>query len=188
MKKRILIFTFLIAALFCLGACGSNNGNNNGDDNNGVTFEISDSVFTSFTAEDFDGNTVDESLFNGYKVTMIYVWGSFCHFCLEELPVISQLNAENGDKGFQAVGIPMTNDRQIPASPYIEQMIEDSQANFRHLKISDSIRSFIDKIFYVPYVIFVNNEGYQIGDAYVEELKIKEEWQTIINDMLEFCK
>ena len=51
-------------------------------------------VFEDFTAQDLDGNTVDESIFADYEVTMVNLWGTFCGPCLQEMPDLGEISDE----------------------------------------------------------------------------------------------
>lgn len=174
MKKRILgLLTFiaLIVTAFSFTAC---------DDGNDLT--VTDCVFSSFTAQDFDGNIVDETVFTGCKVTMINVWATYCEPCKTELPALAELNEEYKDAGFQVIGIPVDGSAQAET---VKQLIEETNADFRHLRVSASLKSFISEIKSVPYTIFVNEDGKQIGKAY-SGAKSKAAWKKIIDKTLKF--
>ena len=73
-----------------IAACGQSSMGSGGDSGRQVT------VFENFTAQDLDGNPVDESIFQGYDVTMINLWGTFCGPCLQEMPDLGELADEYG--------------------------------------------------------------------------------------------
>ncbi len=50
-----------------------------------------------FTAMDYDGNTVDESIFRNAKLTMVNIWGTTCAPCIEEMPELQRINDEIED-------------------------------------------------------------------------------------------
>lgn len=172
-KRKIFGFLTLIAlliAVFTFTACDDK------DD-----FTVTDNVFSSFSAEDYDGNIVDKTVFADYKVTMINVWGTYCEPCKKELPGLAELNREYKNSGFQIIGIPVDANRQTAADA--KQLIEEAQADYRHLKISTSLKGFISDIKSVPYTIFVNGNGEQLGKGY-SGAKSKTEWKTIIDKTL----
>lgn len=172
MKKSIFGLPTLIAlliAVFSFTACA---------DKKDLT--VTDCAFTSFTAQDFDGNIVDETVFKGYKVTMINVWGTYCAPCKTELPELAELNTEYKNSGFQIIGIPI--DANYQTATDAKQLIEETQANYRHLKISTSLKGFISGIKSVPYTTFVNENGQQLGEGYYGA-KSKADWKKIIEEM-----
>ena len=57
----------------------------------------------TFSAVDYDGNAVDESIFRNAKLTMINIWGSDCSPCIREMPDLRKLNDSIDD--FQVVTI-----------------------------------------------------------------------------------
>lgn len=144
---------------------------------------VTDCVFSSFTAEDYDGNIIDETIFAEYKVTMLNVWGTFCSPCKTEAPELAEINSEYADKGFQVIGIPVDANRNSAADAM--EVIAETNANFRHLKVSNSIKQFVAQTEHLPYTIFVNSEGKQIGEAY-SGAKSKEDWKKIVDKLLEF--
>ena len=176
MKRKlsvILALVVLLALPLAVTACWE-------DDEQ---FDLTDSAFTSFTAEDYDGKVINQSALADYKVTMINIWGSFCVPCKTEVPALAELNAELHDKGFQVIGIPI--DANYNSAADARQMIAELCADFRQLKVSNSLRSFVTSAKAVPYTIFVNAEGKQIGPSY-SGAKSKTEWKTLIEKMLQF--
>ena len=62
-------------------------------------------VLSSFTAQDLNGNQVDQSVLADYQLTMVNIWATFCGPCLSEMPELGEIHAEYADKGVQVVGI-----------------------------------------------------------------------------------
>lgn len=174
MKKRILSILTLIVATVSFTACQDDKKD----------FTIHDCVFSSFTAQDFDGNIIDETVFAGYQVTMINVWGTYCEPCKKEMPGLAELNAEYQSSGFQMIGIPIDGETKRQEAIAI---IEKTQANYRHLRVSTNLKGFISDIRSVPYTIFVNEKGERIGNEYLGS-KSKAAWKKVIDQMLEFVK
>lgn len=175
MKRKTFGLLTLIAILltvFTFTAC----------DDNKEDLTVTDSVFTSFSAEDFEGNIIDETVFSDYKVTMINVWGTYCSPCKTELPELAELNTEYKDSGFQIIGIPIDGETKRREAI---QIIAETQANYRHLRVSNSLKTFTSDIRSVPYTIFVNGNGEQIGEGY-SGAKSKAEWKKLIDQTLEF--
>lgn len=175
MKKFLSAIMLIIASTLCLFGCV---------DGKAAKYEPRDSVFTSFTAEDFDGNIVDETIFASSKITMINVWGTFCEPCKTEAPELAELNSEYADKGFTVIGIPVDRSRETAADA--KDVIAELGADYRHLKVSESIKLFVSSAAHLPYTIFVNKDGYQIGTPY-SGAKSKSEWKEIIDEMLVYA-
>ncbi len=57
----------------------------------------------TFSATDYDGNSVDESIFKNAKVTMVNIWGISCNPCIREMPDLRKLNDNIDD--FQVVTV-----------------------------------------------------------------------------------
>lgn len=65
---------------------------------------VSEDVFLEFTAKDFEGNEVDQSVFANTKLTMMNVWATFCGTCIREMPELGELAAEGGTE-YQIIGV-----------------------------------------------------------------------------------
>ncbi len=51
----------------------------------------------SFSAMDYNGNKVDESIFKNAKITMVNIWGTGCAPCIEEMPDLQKVNDDLDD-------------------------------------------------------------------------------------------
>ena len=172
MKKLFFIVPLILALSMLFTACG---GNEN--------YEIKACTLTTFTAEDMDGNIIDESVFEGTKVTMVNLWGTYCSPCKEEVPALNELFTEYENSDFQIIGIPV--DRNHDSAADAREVIAELGATYKNIKISNSIKSFVESAPTLPYTIFVNAEGCQIGEAY-SGAKTKKEWKKIIDGMIKF--
>lgn len=75
-------------------------------DNNGQNTNSEDaSPFKNFSGQDFDGNSVDESLFSENAVTVINFWFTGCKPCVAELSKLNELNDAVRAMGGEVVGI-----------------------------------------------------------------------------------
>ena len=179
--KKILLILLSVCLLF--GLCGCK-------DEPAKEITKGDGIFSEFTAVDFDGNIVDSSVFDGYKVTLVNVWATWCPPCKEELPALAQLNEEYKDAGFQVIGIAYDtadkNYNKVQSSYNTAlEIIEKAGTSFRHLTPSKSLKDFLDTIQSVPVTVFVDEDGCQIGRTYVGA-KSKADWKQIIEVYLKF--
>ena len=63
------------------------------------------SPFNNFSGKDFDGNSVDESLFSKNAVTVVNFWFTGCKPCVAELSKLNELNDAIKSMGGEVVGI-----------------------------------------------------------------------------------
>lgn len=146
-------------------------------------------VFESFTAQDLDGNPVDESVFADAKLTMINVWGTFCTPCLEEMPVLAELNREYQEKGVQIIGIcsdTMNADKELDQDQVekARELAEQTGADYLHIAMSGTlVDTLLPQVMAVPMTIFVDSEGTQVGTAYMGA-RDKEGWAEIMEEVL----
>ena len=117
-------------------------------------------ILSSFTTTDIDGNTVDESIFSDYKLTMVNIWGTFCGPCINEMPELGELNAEYHDKGVQVVGIVidvLNADGSVSASQVdlAQEIVSETEADYLHLLPSEgSINDKLRQVTAVPETFF----------------------------------
>ena len=146
-------------------------------------------VFEDFTAQDLDGNEVDESLFADYDLTMINLWGTFCGPCLQEMPDLGEIADEYKDKGFQIVGIctdAVGNDgTSLPdVVSEAKEIAEETGADYLHiLPTGEIFTDLLPRVSGVPTTIFVDREGKQVGLADMGA-KSKDGWLKVIDEKL----
>lgn len=54
---------------------------------------------------DLDGNPVSGDIFADNTLTMINIWGSFCNPCIEEMPMLEQMNGDLKEKNVAIIGV-----------------------------------------------------------------------------------
>lgn len=194
MKKQ---FVALFAALLILGACSAPGG---ADKTTAATTTIvassegqtepQEGLFSAFTAQTLDGETADESIFEGKTLTMINIWATFCSPCLDEMPDLAALNEAYADKGVQVVGIviDMLNEDGTISEAQLENakgIVASTGASYMHLLPSyDLIALKLQDIDSVPTTIFVDETGAQVGEDYLGT-RSQEKWSKIIDALLE---
>ena len=149
----------------------------------------SSGIMSAFTAVDLDGKSVDQSIFSGYKLTMVNVWATFCSPCISEMPELGVLNRNYVENGFQIIGIvgDASDGETVDAGTVDTAMeiIEQTGADYLHiLPSADLMDGFLSEVIYVPTTIFVDENGNQVGEQYVGALSY-EEWLDIVDDLLE---
>lgn len=198
MKKLLLT---LVLAL-CLTACG---GQEAGEptqpettqpettQTEGETTQSSDTaqpgILSTFTAQDLQGNGVNQEILAGKKLTMVNVWATFCGPCINEMPDLGALAQEYADQGVQIVGLlsdANASDGSVSASQVelAQEIVDATGANYLHIIPGTDMMGLLYQITSVPTTFFVDETGKQVGTAYVGA-KSKDAWAAIIDQMLE---
>lgn len=146
-------------------------------------------VLSRFTATDLEGNTVDQSILEGHKLTMVNVWGTFCPPCKEEMPDLAALHTEYADKGVQIVGI--VSDVLTQDGSLDEALVEDARTiasgsgvTYTNLLPTPDLYGILGQIYALPSTFFVDETGNQVGTLYMGA-KDKDGWAAVIDEMLE---
>lgn len=186
-----------LAGMLALGACSSANQTTGTDTSGqGTTDAQSGSaqtteqagVLSSFSATDLEGNTVDQSIFADYDLTMVNVWATFCSPCINEMPDLGELAQEYADKKVQIIGLAsdvLNTDGTISEEQVqtARDIVEQTGANYLHLLPSEDLYGVLGQISAVPTTFFVDNEGAQVGSAIVSA-QSKDKWTQTIDEML----
>lgn len=146
-------------------------------------------ILSAFSAEDLDGNALDQSILEGHTLTMVNVWATFCTPCISEMPELGELAEEYADKGVQIVGLVsdvLDSDGSVSETQLdtAREIVAATSANYTHIVPSiDLYYGLLYQITSVPTTFFVDETGAQVGYAYLGA-RDKAEWSTIIDEML----
>ena len=128
----------------------------------------------SFELEDLDGNKIQsETLLQQADITIMDVWRTWCHFCIEEFPDLDEIQKNCRDRGVQVVTVcDDAEDEELKAKA--RELTESySFLTFGHSE------SFNQALIYegTPTTYFLNREGKVLGFPVIgkkpEELKQK---------------
>lgn len=181
MKKSVFSICILILAVCLMFGCGK--------DETSTPATVSDTaLFGNFSATDINGNTVDQSVFAGSKLTMINIWGTYCSPCISEMPELGALNREMED--VQVIGI-IIDAADVNGEPLqseiltAQAIIGQTGADYLHLIPStELIQAYLLNVQAVPETVFVDAQGNQVGESYLGA-RNKDQWQQIIQGLLE---
>ncbi|MBE6032169.1 MAG: TlpA family protein disulfide reductase [Clostridiales bacterium] len=197
MVQKIASILLILCLLFGLGACGAEQQPPPPKDE-AVQQETPAPeegeeiipILSTFTAPDFDGNTIDQSYLAEKKLTMVNIWATTCGFCIEEMPDLAALNAQYADQGFQVMGIVtdvMDRDGSFSESQVekAKEIVEKQGADYLQLLPSEDLIAVILAIpsNSVPLTFFVNEKGELVGKIYAGALG-KEAWEEMILEHL----
>ena len=125
------------------------------------------SPFKNFSGQDFDGNSVDESLFSGNAVTVVNFWFTGCKPCVAELSKLNELNDAISSMGGEVIGINTeTFDGNEAAMKEAASILESQGAKYRNLSIDSSSEAgkYASDIMAFPTTILVDRNGNIVGD------------------------
>ena len=141
-----------------------NTGSDNTDQKNSSN---NASPFKNFSGQDYDGNSVDESLFSGNSVTVINFWFSGCKPCVAELSTLDELNNAISPMGGEVVGINTdTFDGNEAAMKEAAAILESQGAAYRNLSIDSASDAgkYASGIMAFPTTILVDRNGNIVGE------------------------
>ena len=145
-------------------------------------------LLSSFSTTDLEGNSIDQSILEGYDLTMVNVWATYCTPCLQEMPDLGELASEYEDKGVQILGLVsdvLNSDGTISDSQVetAQEIVEETGASYQHLLPSADLLGLLSQIYGVPTTFFVDSAGNQVGYAYVTAME-REQFVEIIDAAL----
>lgn len=143
---------------------------------------------SDFTASTMDGGTFTNDDLVGYDLTMVNVWQTNCHYCIEEMPAIELLYQSLPDN-MNLITICLDGEFNIQLA---EQILGESGATFTTLNNSESLSSgFTGNLTGVPTTIFVDSGGNIVGQPQVgmptegSDEAIAQRYRDLMDDCLE---
>ena len=146
------------------------------------------SPFKNFSGTDYDGNTVDESLFSNNAVTVVNFWFTGCKPCVAELSRLNELNDTIKSMGGEVIGINTeTFDGNEDAVKEAASVLESQGAAYRNLSIdSDSdAGKYASAIMAFPTTILVDRNGAIVGDPMLGGIDNQDNYDTLLKQIQE---
>ena len=144
------------------------------------------SPFRDFSGQDYDGNTVDESLFSNNAVTVVNFWFTGCKPCVAELSKLNELNDAIKSMGGEVVGINTeTFDANKDAIKEAASVLESQGAKYRNLSIdSDSAAGkYASDIMAFPTTILVDRTGNIVGEPMLGGIDNQDNYDTLMKQI-----
>ncbi|MDA3731381.1 TlpA disulfide reductase family protein [Niameybacter massiliensis] len=177
--KKIVPLFIVIMMTISLVACG----NSSTVSSQSSTDETEQAkTFPKFQGTDFDGNSVDESLFSKNEVTLLNFWFNGCSACVNEMPALEELNARLREKGAELVGINVEAGGSDKALAEAKEILSKQGATYRNLFISagEEANEYIEKIFAFPTTVMVDKNGNIIGKPIVGSIEDEKKIDDIL--------
>lgn len=144
------------------------------------------SPFRNFSGQDYDGNSVDESLFSGNAVTVVNFWFTGCKPCVAELSKLNELNDAIKSMGGEVIGINTeTFDENEAAIEEAKKILESQGAAYRNLSIdSDSAAGkYAADIMAFPTTILVDRNGNIIGEPMLGGIDNQDNYDALMKQI-----
>lgn len=144
------------------------------------------SPFKNFSGMDFDGNSVDESLFSENAVTVLNFWFTGCKPCVAELPKLNELNDAIKSMGGEVVGINTeTFDGNEAAIQEASAILESQGAKYRNLSIDSASDAgkYASDIMAFPTTILVDKNGNIVGDPLLGGIDNQDNYDALMKQI-----
>ena len=144
------------------------------------------SPFRYFSGQDYDGNTVDESLFSNNAVTVVNFWFTGCKPCVAELSKLNELNDAIKSMGGEVVGINTeTFDGNQDAIKEAAAVLESQGAKYRNLSIDSASAAgkYASDIMAFPTTILVDRNGNIVGEPMLGGIDNQDNYDTLMKQI-----
>ncbi len=194
-KKFLTILTLCIALL--LTACGATDAAGTDKTNESLTETGTVSTDSSNTAlddlyqqenqiQDFDGNSVDESLFSANAITVVNFWFTGCNPCVAELSMLDELNNTLKAMGGEVIGINTeTFDGNEAAIKEAAAVLESQGAKYRNISIDSSSDAgkYASDIMAFPTTILVDRNGNIVGEPILGGIDNQDNYDSLMQQI-----
>ena len=145
-----------------------------------------DSPFRNFSGQDFDGNSVDESLFSANAVTVVNFWFTGCKPCVAELSMLDELNNTLKAMGGEVIGINTeTFDGNEAAMKEAAAVLESQGAKYRNISIDSASDAgkYASDIMAFPTTILVDRNGNIVGDPILGGIDNQDNYDSLMQQI-----
>lgn len=112
-----------------------------------------------FVGQDLEGNTLrSEDLFAENEITMINVWGTWCHACMGEMAELTRIHERLREKNCGIIGLELEFDYDDETLDCARQALKEFGTNYPNVLCSDDM-DFIRILGSFPTNIFVDRDG-----------------------------
>jgi thiol-disulfide isomerase/thioredoxin len=125
-----------------------------------------------------DGKIVESNVFDG-KVLLLTFFATWCPPCVEEIPVLVELQNELADAGFSVVGLSV--DQQGPST--VASFVEKRAINYPVLMAESKTTMDFGGVYGIPVAFLVNKSGNVVKKytGYVQHEILEKDIRSLLN-------
>ncbi len=117
-----------------------------------------------FDGQCLNGEKIDSSCFNDYKLTMINIWATWCGPCVAELPELQKLYA-NLPEGVNLLGICTDGEDEAELA---RRMQDEIGVKYQNIAANKEMQEgFLANVQGFPTTIFVDGAGNIVGEPFI---------------------
>lgn len=185
LKKLIILALIALSSLSMIGC------NNNSSDSNKQGIVASKetekkTLFKDMKTVDLNGNEIDGSIFSQNKLTLVNVWNTGCTPCIDEIPILDEINKDYADKGVSVKGLVLQQGKVLTdkEKQEVSEILEKSKATYDQFVASEEMLSSetFKNIDAFPTTFFIDSNG-NIVDS-IEGSGDYKQWQSRIDKVL----
>ena len=116
--------------------------------------------FPSFSTKDLNGNEVTNKIFEGKKLTVVNIWGTFCPPCIDEMPELGKWSKQMS-KDVQLIGLvcDVKNAEDSKTINNAKKILKSANADFVNIVPDENLMEYLEEVEAVPTTIFIDSEG-----------------------------
>ena len=161
-------------------------GNTASDNSDPKNDSKDESPFKNFSGQDFDGNSVDESLFSENAVTVVNFWFTGCKPCVAELSKLNELNDTLQSMGGEVIGINTeTFDGNEAAIKEAAAILESQKAEYCNLSVNSASDAgkYASGIMAFPTTILVDRNGNIVGEPVLGGIDNQDNYDALMDQI-----
>ena len=164
--KRFISVLLAVVCMVSLTACGNQE------------IEATIEPFPEFEGIDFEGNAVNNEMFQDYDATIINFWSNGCGSCIEEMPELEEYYQDFKDKKINLIAVAVSAGDSEELRAAAENILKEKGVTYTNVipDIESSFYTdFIMNISGYPTTYLVDSEGNMVGAPLVGVVKNQED-------------
>jgi thiol-disulfide isomerase/thioredoxin len=129
-----------------------------------------------FSLTDLDGKMRNVSEWDN-KILVVNFWATWCPPCIQEMPLLVEIQQDYGEIGLQIIGI------AVDEHEAVKQFVEENYINYPILEGDDVIdisKSFGNRLGVLPFTAVVDRNG-NVVERHVGDLNLREVKEKILS-------